>query len=148
MHQSGISGTNEKTIDMEDVEAGQSCQEAIITCQHNELQTTPPASPTTEVIPPEDQTSDDQSADTESLIHSYSCFKLSFIVKMACLQNIKAIRPGSCEEDVKREEQSMEEARVQAIKAWEKIRDIGVSYDVQGLEYLKSCTPRCDSASH
>ncbi|KAG8166390.1 hypothetical protein KVR01_002079 [Diaporthe batatas] len=118
MHQSEITGATQKTIDTEDGEAAQSCQEAIITYQNTEPQTA------MEVIPPDDQMIDDRGTDIDSLIHSYSCFKLSFIVKMAYLQNIKALRPDLSAEDTKQEEQSLEETRAQAIEAWEKIRNI------------------------
>lgn len=59
---------------------------------------------------------------------------------MAFLQNIKALGYDLSEEDVKREEESMEVARTQALEAWEQIRDNGFSYDMNGFEHLRSCT--------
>lgn len=57
---------------------------------------------------------------------------------MALLQNVKALG-YALSEDLKREEESVEAARVKALEAWEQIRDRGISYDLNGSEYLRSC---------
>ena len=142
MHELGKPGATKETIEM-DGKTAQHCQQAIITSDNAEHQTATLASHTTEATP-----SEDQNPETESLFHSYSCFKLSFLTKMAFLQNIKALGYDLSEEDVKREKESMEEARVQALKTWEQIRDKGFSYDDHGFEYLRSSTQHCHSACH
>lgn len=128
----------EKSIKLDDAETAQDCQQQNVPLESTEHQTntpTSPTSPTTKSIPLQDQASD-----TEALIHSYSCCKLSFIIKMASLQSVKTLGYALSQEDVKREEDSMEEARTKALKAWQKIHDRGLSYDVIGSEYLRSCT--------
>ncbi|KAG6366932.1 hypothetical protein INS49_001113 [Diaporthe citri] len=125
---------SQQSVDM-DAETTQNCQQQANPPENAEHQTTTPTSPTTEIIPLEDQ-----NADTEPLFHFYSCCKLSFLIKMALLQNVKALGYGMSEEDVKREEEAMEVARAKALETWEQIRDRGFSYDVNGAEYLRSCT--------
>lgn len=120
-----------------DSEMTQKCQQQTIPPENAEHQTTISTSPTTESIPLEDQ-----NADTEPLFHFYSSCKLSFLIKMALLQNVKALGCAMSEEDVKREEESMEAARAKALEAWEEIRDRGFTYDLNGSEYLRSCTLR------
>lgn len=122
------------SMDM-DVETTQNCQQQTLPSDNAEHQATTPTSPTIEGIPLEDQ-----NADIEPLVHFYSCCKLSFLIKMALLQNFKALGYAMSEEDLKREEESVEVARAKALEAWEKIRDRGVSYDVNGSEYLRTCT--------
>lgn len=122
----------EQIIDM-DAETTQNCQQQTIPPENAEHQTTTPTSPRIEIIPLQDQT-----ADIEPLVHFYSCCKLSFLIKMALLQNVKALG-YALSEDVKREEESVEAARVKALEAWEQIRDRGISYDLNGSEYLRSC---------
>lgn len=124
-------GITKHTIDMD----AQNCQQQTIPPENAENQTITPTSPTIESI-----RSEDQNADTEPLFHFYSCCKLSFMIKMALLQNVKALGYALSEEDLKREEASVEAARAKALEAWEQIRDRGFSYDVNGSEYLRSCT--------
>lgn len=119
------------------VETTQHCQQQTVPPKNTEHQTGAPTSPTSTTIEPIPM--EDQDSETESLIHFYSCCKLSFIVKMASLQSVKALGFALSEEDVKREEESMEDARAKALEAWQKICDRGVSYDVVGSEYLRSC---------
>ena len=114
-------------------------QQQIIISENAEHQNTTHVSPTTQTFQLEVQ-----SADLNSLIDSYSYRKLAFLIKMAFLQNIKALGYAPSEEDVKREEASMEEARAHALDAWENIRERGFSYDVHGSEYLRSCTLQYD----
>ncbi|KAL1869948.1 hypothetical protein Daus18300_005409 [Diaporthe australafricana] len=76
--------------------------------------------------------------DTDSLVHLYHCSKLSFLIKMALLKNIKALGYALREEDVNQAEKSMEDARTQALEKWEQIRDRGFLYDADGSEYLRS----------
>lgn len=122
-----------------DGKTAQHCQQLIITSKNAEHQATTPASPTMEADP-----SKDRDAEAESLLHRYSCFKLSFLIKMAFVQNMKALGYNLSEQQVMREYELMEEARAQAIEAWEQIRDRGLSYDMHGFEYLRSCTQQCD----
>lgn len=61
---------------------------------------------------------DDRIVDTGSLFHSYSCSKLSFLIKLAFLQSIKDLGYSLPREDLKREEESMEAARIQALETW------------------------------
>lgn len=131
-------GITEQSIKLDDAGTTQDCQRQIVSAENTEHQTitpTPSTSPTIESTPLLDQASE-----TKSLIHSYSCCKLSFIIKMASLQSVKTLGYALPQEDVKREEDSMEAARTKALEAWQKIRDRGLSYDVIGSEYLRSCT--------
>lgn len=132
--ESSKAGITKHSIDM-DTETTQDCQQQTLPPDNAEHQTTTPTSPTIESIPLEDQ-----NADIEPLFHFYSCCKLSFLIKMALLQNVKALGYALSEEDLKREEESVEAARAKALEAWEKIRDRGFSYDVNGSEYLRTCT--------
>lgn len=122
-----------------DGKTAQRCQQLIITSKNAEHQATTPAPPIMEADP-----SEDRNAEAEALLHRYSCFKLSFLIKMALVQNMKAFGYNLPEQQVMREEELMEEARARAIEAWEQIRDRGFSYDVHGFEHLRSCTQHCD----
>lgn len=131
-------GITKQSIKLDDAETIQDCQQQILPPENADHQTnTPksPISPTIESIP-----SQNHDSETESLIHFYSCCKLSFMIKMASLQSVKTLGYALSEENVKKEEESMEEARTKALEAWQKIRDRGLSYDVIGSEYLRSCT--------
>lgn len=132
----GKPGTTKQFIS-KDGETAQHCQQQIIALENTEYQNTsliPPTSPTIEDIP-----LGDQDAEIEPLIQIYSCCKLSFLIKMASLQNIKNLGYALSEENLKQEEEAMEAARAKALEAWEQIRDTGFSYDVVGSEYLRSC---------
>ncbi|KAI7773967.1 hypothetical protein LA080_009513 [Diaporthe eres] len=122
------------SIDM-DAETTENCQQQTLPPDNAEHQTTTPTSPTIESIPLEDQ-----NVDIEPLLHFYSCCKLSFLIKMALLQNVKALGYAMSEEDLEREEESVEIARAKALEVWEKIHDRGFSYDVNGSEYLRTST--------
>lgn len=131
-------GITKQSIKLDDPETIQDCQQQIVPPENTDHQTntpTSPLSPKIESIPLQNQDSD-----TESLIHFYSCCKLSFMIKMASLQSVKTLGYALSEEDIKKEEETMEEARTKALEAWQKIRDRGLSYDVIGSEYLRSCT--------
>lgn len=131
-------GITKKSIELDDAETVQDRQQQIVAPENTDHQTntpTSPISPQVESIPPQDQDSE-----TESFIHFYSCCKLSFMIKMASLQSVKILGYALSEEDVKKEEESMEEARTKALETWQKIRERGLSYDVIGSEYLRSCT--------
>lgn len=133
----GKPGITKQTISKID-ETAQHCQQKIITLESTEHQTTRPTSPTSPAI--EISPLDDQNSKIEPLIHFYSCCKLSFLIKMASLQNIKNLGLTLSEEDVNQEDEAMEAARAKALEAWERIRNSELSYDVVGSEYLRSCT--------
>lgn len=131
-------GITKQSIELDDANTVQDCQQQIVAPENTDHQTntpTSPISPKVESIPLQDQDSD-----TESLVHFYSCCKLSFMIKMASLQSVKTLGYALSDEDIKKEEGSMEEVRTKALEAWQKIRDRGLSYDVIGSEYLRSCT--------
>lgn len=121
-----------------DAETTQPCQQQVVPPGSTELQTGAPISPTSPTIEPIPL--EDQNSEIESLIHFYNCCKLSFIVKVASLQSVKALGYALSEEDVMREQEFMEEARAKALEVWLKICDRGFSYDLVGSEYLRSCT--------
>lgn len=121
-------------IDMA-AETTQHCQPQTVAPETNEHQGITSTSSTVETIP-----SKDHNTDIESLVHFYSCCKLSFMIKLASLQNVKALGYALSEEELKREEESIENARTKALEAWQQIHDRGFSYDMIGAHYLRSCT--------
>lgn len=131
-------GITKQSIKLDDPETIQDCQQQILPPENTDHQTNTPTSPLSPKI--ESFPLQNQDSDTESLIHFYSCCKLSFMIKMASLQSVKTLGYALSEEDIKKEEETMEEARTKALEAWQKIRDRGLSYDVIGSEYLRSCT--------
>lgn len=84
-----------------DGKTAQHCQHLIITSKNTEHQATTPASPTMEAGPLEDL-----KAKAESHLYRYSCFKLSFLIKMTFVQNMKAFGYNLPEQQVCRKRSS------------------------------------------
>lgn len=124
-------------------EASQHGRQEITTAEATEHQVASPASPTAENIP-----SQNQDPNTAPLFHFYTCCKLSFLIKMASLQHVKALGYALSDEGLNWEEQSMEDARIRALDAWEQIHARGFSYDAVGAEYLRSCALRSEGDHH
>lgn len=118
-------------------ETSQHGRQQITTAEDTEQQAASHASPTAE-----NTTLEDQDPETALLFHFYTCCKLSFLIKMASLQHVKALGYALSDEGLNWEEQSMEDARTRALDAWEQIHARGFSYDAVGAEYLRSCVLR------
>lgn len=101
-------------------------QQQIVLYHNTERRITTDTIPTTKIYHP--------TVDTDSLVHLYKCSKLSFLIKMALLKNVKALGYALGEEDVNQ----AENARTHALEKWEQIRDRGFCYDMVGSEYLRS----------
>lgn len=129
-------GVTEPTTNMND-ETSRHGRQQITTAENTEHQAASPASPTTENIPLQDQ-----DPETAPLFHFYTCCKLSFLIKMASLQHVKALGYALSDEGLNWEEKSMEDSRTRALDAWEQIHARGFSYDAVGAEYLRLCALR------